>query len=296
MSASITERAAPGIAATKPEVDRQARWRDLGRSAELWIPAGFLLLLLLACFLGPIVFRAPSPVQGNIANIDLSMFSKGHLLGTDPDGYDEMSRLLYGGRVSLEVGFGSVFIGLVLGGTLGALAGLKRGAIESLIMRFLDMLLAFPALILAITISSYFGQSELHVIFAIGLVFTAGFSRIARAQTLRYREQPFLHAARLCGTSDRRILLRHIAPNILPNLLTFAVLLVGVGIGLEATLSFLGAGVPPPGPSWGNMITLGEAYLGQAPRIVVIPSIALLLTITSLNLLSDALRSRWASG
>ena len=108
MSASITKRPVPGVGATKPEVDRQARWRDLARSAGAVDPAGFLLFLLFACFLGPIIFRAPNPVQGNIANIDLSMFSKGHPVttGTDPDGYDEMSRLVYGGRVSLEVGLG----------------------------------------------------------------------------------------------------------------------------------------------------------------------------------------------
>jgi len=162
-------------------------------------------------------------------------------------------------------------------------------------MRILDVLLAFPALILAVTISSYFGASELNVIWAIGFVFTAAFGRLARAQALSVRQRTFVLAARLNGQNDRKIFFRHIVPNIIPNLVTFGVLLVGVAIGLEAAISYLGAGVPPPGPSWGNMINLGQTYITLNPRLIIVPSAALFLTITALNLLSDALRSRWAT-
>jgi peptide/nickel transport system permease protein len=274
--------------------DRAPRVRALMRQAELWVPAAFIAFLFLACFLGPVIFSAPSPVSGNIANVNLPLFSPGHILGTDPQGFDELSRLLYGGRISLEVGLGSAALGMAVGGSLGAIAALKGGRVETVIMRCLDVLLAFPAIILAITITAYFGESEAHLIFAIGLVFCAAFGRLARAQTLRLRERPFVLASRLVGQPDRRVLLRHVLPNILPNLVTLGILLCGVAIALEAALSFLGAGVQPPAPSWGNMITLGQSYLGLVPRLVIIPGVALLLTITSFNLLSDAVRARWA--
>jgi peptide/nickel transport system permease protein len=270
-------------------------WRRFLTSAELWAPITFLLFAIVVCFFVPLIFTIPSPISGNILNVNLPMFARGHLLGTDPQGYDEVARLLYGGRVSLEVGFGSVTIGIIAGTMLGGIAGLKRGVIETLIMRMLDVLLAFPALILAVTISAYFGASEVNVIWAIGFVFTAAFGRLARAQTLRVREQTFITASRLSGTSDRRIFFGHIVPNIFPSLVTLGVILVGVAVALEAALSYLGAGVPPPGPSWGNMINLGQGYLVLDPRLVIVPSAALFLTITALNLLSDAIRVRWAS-
>jgi peptide/nickel transport system permease protein len=274
---------------------RRFRWSIRWRAIDLWGPAAFLAFLVIACFVIPLVGHIPSPISGNILNVNLPLFSRGHLLGTDPQGYDELSRLLYGGRISIEVGVGSVALSMAVGGTLGGLAGLRGGRFESVVMRILDVLLAFPALILAVTISSYFGANELNVIWAIGFVFTAAFGRLARAQALSVRQRTFVLAARLNGQNDRRIFFRHIVPNIIPNLVTFGVLLVGIAIGLEAAISYLGAGVPPPGPSWGNMINLGQTYITLNPRLIIVPSAALFLTITALNLLSDALRSRWAT-
>jgi peptide/nickel transport system permease protein len=274
---------------------RRFRWSVGLRAIDLWGPAVFLAFLVIVCFVVPLVGHIPSPISGNVLNVNLPLFSRGHLLGTDPQGYDELSRLLYGGRISIEVGVGSVALSMTVGGTLGGLAGLRGGRFESIVMRILDVLLAFPALILAVTISSYFGANELNVIWAIGFVFTAAFGRLARAQALSVRQRTFVLASRLNGQNDRKIFFRHIVPNIIPNLATFGVLLVGVAIGLEAAISYLGAVVPPPGPSWGNMINLGQTYITLNPRLIIVPSAALFLTITALNLLSDALRSRWAT-
>jgi peptide/nickel transport system permease protein len=203
---------------------------------------------------------------------------------------------LYGGRVSLEVGVGSTALGFLVGGSLGIFAGYRGGFIESVIMRCVDVLIAFPSLVLLIAISEYLGPSEIHVIWAISFFAIPAFTRLARAATLRVRQQTFIAAARLSGTKQRRLLFRHIGPNIFPQLMTFSLLGVSVAILVEATLSFLGFGVPPPGPSWGNMISSGEQYLTSDPYLVLIPAAFLFATVMSLNLLGDALRARWATG
>ena len=220
-------------------------------------------------------------------------FSPHHLFGTDELGNDVFSRILYGGRVSLEVGFGSVLIGGVIGGTIGAVAAFKGGLGEVIVMRLLEVLLAFPSLVLAIVIATYLGPSEIHVIWAISFFSIPAFARLARANTLRLRQLDFIFAARLCGTGDRRIVLRHLVPNIRSQLITFGLLGVGISIVVEAALSFLGLGVPPPGPSWGNMIAVGEQNLTSYPDLVIIPSAFLFATVLAVNLLGDSLRRRW---
>jgi len=157
----------------------------------------------------------------------------------------------------------------------------------------LDVLIAFPALVLAVAIAEGLGPSEMHVIWALSFFSIPAFARIARAGTLRLHGQTFMLAARLSGTRTRRILLRHVTPNIMPQLVTFALLGAGVVIILEGALSFLGLGIPAPAPSWGNMIALGQGTLSAQPALVIIPSLFLLATVLSLNLLGDALRKRW---
>jgi peptide/nickel transport system permease protein len=277
-----------------PQRDLRTRpWQS--RNFEIIIPATFLVVLIGACFLWPLVYPVPPPVGGSLNGVNLLPLSPGHIFGTDPLGNDILSRILYGGRVSLEVGVGSVALGMSIGSFLGMLAGIKGGFLDAVIMRTLDVFLAYPSLILAITIATYLGPSELHVIWAISFFSIPAFGRLSRAHTLRLGEQTFVDAAKLAGVKDRVILIRHIAPNIFPNLLTFAILGVGIAILVEAALSFLGLGVPPPGPSWGNMISTGQLYLTSNPYLVLIPSAFLFFTIVSLNLLSDALRAHWSS-
>lgn len=273
----------------------QSLWRRVALGAELWVPAGLLVLLLFFCFIWPEIFPVPSPTLGSLSDPNLRPFSPGHILGTDPLGNDIMSRLLYGGRVSLEVGFGTAIIGLVVGGGLGLFAGYKGGWIDATVMRVLDVFLAFPSLVLAMTITTYLGPSELHVIYAISFFAIPAFARLARSATTAARAQTFVTAAKLSGARDGSVMFKHIAPNILPQLVTFSLLGVAIAVTVEAALSFLGLGVPPPGASWGNMIELGQQNIYSNPDLVLIPSVLLFLTVMALNLLGDSVRRRWVS-
>jgi peptide/nickel transport system permease protein len=261
-------------------------------SLSIWIPAVILALMVAACFLGPFVFPVPNPNGGLESQALLAPFSPGHILGTDDLGNDILSRCLYGGRVSIEVGLGAVGLGLLFGTPLGMLAGYRGGTTDSLIMRFLDMFLAFPALVLALAVASYLGPNERDVIFAIGFFTVPAYARLARAATLRLGEQGFIAGAKMIGQRGRRIITHHVLPNVLPNLMTFGLLTVAIAIVVEATLDYLGAGVRPPQPSWGSLLATGQQYLSLAPWIALVPSCFLFVTVTSLNLLGDALRAR----
>ena len=273
---------------------RRARGR-LRRTLKITLPAALLVLIVFLCFLWPLIYPVPSPTFTNILDSNLAIFSKGHFLGTDSVGYDEWSRILYGGRTSLEIALAVNAIGLVIGGLFGALAGYAGGIRDAVMMRFVDVLIAFPAIVLALAIAERLGPSEFHVILALSVFSIPAFARLSRAATLRVREQPFIVAARLSGTRTHRILLRHLVPNILPQLTTFTLLGMGITIVLEGALSFLNLGIPAPAPSWGNMIAQGQTVLTAEPRFVLIPSVALFITVLSLNLLGDGLREHWSS-
>ena len=294
MSAPLPELLAPD-AAVKPVA---ARARDQGgwaRGLRLWLPAGFLLLMLGACFVWPNIYTLPNPVRGSVLEAGLPPLSPGHVFGTDPVGNDVFSRILYGGQISFEVGFAVTAIGLVVGGLLGIAAGYCGGAVDTIISRVLDVLIAFPALVLALVIAEGLGPSELHVIWALSVFSVPVYGRIARSATLALREQTFMLAARLSGTRGWRVILRHIVPNITPQLMTFSLLGFGVVIILEGALSFLGFGIPLPEASWGSMIAQGQQTLSASPDLVLIPSAFLFATVVSLNLLGDALRERWVA-
>ncbi|HUZ39708.1 MAG TPA: ABC transporter permease [Streptosporangiaceae bacterium] len=283
---------APGVAVPAP-AGAAARRRRRALAPDILIPAAILALIAGGCFLWPLVYPVPAPVGGSILSAGLPPFSPGHILGTDPVGNDILSRILYGGRVSIEVGLAVTLIGLVIGGVMGSVAAYSGGIVDTVLMRVLDVLIAFPALVLAVAIAEGLGPSELHVIWALSFFSVPAFARIARAGTLRLHGQTFMLAARLSGTKAWRILLRHVTPNVLPQLITFGLLGMGVIIILEGALSFLGLGIPDPAPSWGNMIALGQGTLSAQPVLVLIPSLFLLATVLSLNLLGDALRKRW---
>ena len=272
----------------------RARGRGRARNLRIWLSAGFLIVLVCACFLWPLIYPVPKPTGGSILESGLPPLSPGHIFGTDPVGNDVFSRIQYGGRVSFEVGVSVTAIGLVIGGALGTAAGYWGGAVDTVIMRVLDVLIAFPALVLALVIAEGLGPSEMHVIWALSFFSIPAFGRIARSATLALRGQTFMLAARLSGTSRRRIILRHVVPNIMPQLLTFSLLGIGVAIILEGALSFLGLGIPLPEPSWGSMIAQGQGTLSASPELVLIPSAFLFVTVVALNVLGDALRERWA--
>ena len=296
MAAQPTNTGVPGalqLALTELP-SRRARGR-LRRTLKITLPAALLVLIVFLCFLWPLIYPVPSPTFTNILDSNLAIFAKGHFLGTDSVGYDEWSRILYGGRTSLEIALAVNAIGLVVGGLFGALAGYAGGIRDAVMMRFVDVLIAFPAIVLALAIAERLGPSEFHVILALSVFSIPAFARLSRAATLRVREQPFIVAARLSGTRTHRILLRHLVPNILPQLTTFTLLGMGITIVLEGALSFLNLGIPAPAPSWGNMIAQGQTVLTAEPRFVLIPSVALFITVLSLNLLGDGLREHWSA-
>ncbi len=274
---------------------RRLRAQRLGRALRLWVPAGVLILLLAICFLLPLIVTLPSATKGDIIYNNEAPFSPGHLLGTDVQGVDIFSQLVYGGQVAFEVGVSVTLIGIAIGGTLGVIAGYFGGSVDAVISRVLDVLIAFPALVLALVIAQGLGPSEMHTIWALSVFGIPAVGRITRSATLTIRGLPFMVAARLAGTRRWRIIPRPIAPKIMPTIVTFSLLGIGVVIILEGALDFLGYGIPAPTPSWGNMIANGQQILSAQPEYVLIPSIALLITVASLNMLGDALRERWGT-
>jgi peptide/nickel transport system permease protein len=272
---------------------RRLRTQRLGRTLRLWVPAGVLILILAFCFLLPLVVTLPSPTKGNIIYNNEPPFSPGHWLGTNVQGVDIFSQLVYGGQVAFEVSLSVTVIGIAIGCTLGVVAAYVGGWADAVISRVLDILIAFPALVLALVIAEGLGPSEIHVIWALSVFGIPVLGRVARGITLTLRALPFMTAARLSGTRGWRIILRHILPNIMPVIVTFSLLGIGIVIILEGALDFLGYGIPLPEASWGSMIAQGQQVLTAQPEYVLIPSIALLITVVSLNMLGDALRERW---
>jgi peptide/nickel transport system permease protein len=282
--------AAPALAPLDETARRGSRLRNL----EIALPAAVLAFIAAACFLGPLVLPVPPPIGGSVLESYLDAGSPGHLLGTDPNGNDILSRILHGGRSSLVVAVAVNLLGLAVGGALGALSGYLGGAVDTVIMRVLDVLIAFPSLVLTLAVAQSLGASQTNTILALAFFSIPAFARISRAATLRLRELPFMAAAQLCGTPGRRVLLRHIAPNITPQLITFGMLGMGIVMVIEGALSFLGLGIPLPAPSWGNMIAQGQQSLSATPMLVVWPCAALFVTVLAFNLLGETLRARWS--
>lgn len=273
---------------TKQLSANQRMWRTFRRNKTSVFGMGLTLVIILVALLAPLI--APSDPTVQDVTYRFTPPEASHLLGTDFFGRDVLSRVLYGARVSLLVGGASVLIGMVVGILLGMLAAFKGGKLETAIMRLTDVMMSFPDEVFGIMIMVAIGTGLTNLIVAISLLMLPRFIRLAHGPTLALREREYIAAAKAIGVRDVRLIGRHLLPNIFGEQLVMATLWVGTAIRLEANLSFLGLGVSPPTPTWGNMIRVGLDYLTSAWWVSVFPGIAILLTVFAFNLLGDGLR------
>lgn len=257
-----------------------------------FICAGLIILVLVTgtALLAPVI--APyAPGEQSLAN-DLLGPSKEHLLGTDKLGRDILSRTIYGARISLWVGISTVSLSLLIGVFIGSLAGFFGGWLDQLLMRLVDILMAFPGILLAIALTAVLGPGLSHVILALCLSWWTAYARLVRGEILALKEKEFVHAAEALGSRPARIIALHMLPNLVPPLLIQSTFGMAAAIIAEGSLSFLGLGIPPPTPSWGSMLNEGRQFLLVAPHLTTFPGLAIVTTVFGLNLLGDGLRNR----
>ncbi|MFD4899380.1 ABC transporter permease [Streptomyces sp. NPDC058411] len=265
----------------RPVLDRLRR----DRRAHIAVPLLFLLLLAAAC--APFLSRSVSTTDTHHL---LSGPSRAHLLGTDEIGRDVLARVVAGALVTVEVATITVGAALVAGTVLGLIAGYRGGWVDSLVMRISDGLLAFPLLVLALTVVAALGPGLRNALIAIAIVTTPRFARVVRGEVLSLRTREWVSAARIVGVTRSAIMRRHLLPHLVGTLLVFAALQVSTAIMAEAALSFLGLSVQPPQPSWGAIVASGTDHLAASWSLSVFPGLAILLTVAAFNLLADALR------
>jgi peptide/nickel transport system permease protein len=282
---------APALVATEvPVGPARVGVLELGRTHPRVVLAGALVLLLfLVALLAPLI-SPHDPIAVNADNAYLPPLSPGHALGTDELGRDLLSRMLWGARVSLPVAFVAVAVGLVAGGLIGLVSGYFGGIVDLLLMRLIDALLAFPALILAIAIVAALGPNLTNAMIAIGIVAIPVYARLVRALVLQLKQMEFIAASRSLGATPMRIVVRHVIPNLLTPVIVQVTLSAGFAILAEATLSFLGLGAQVPTPDWGQMINSGATFLENDPWLAIVPGAAISITVFSFNLLGDSLR------
>ncbi|MFT4416627.1 ABC transporter permease [Fredinandcohnia humi] len=263
-------------------------WKNWKRQKTAFWASFFILLLILIAIIGPYI--APyDPYEPNYNEV-LQGPSKDHLAGTDEYGRDIFSRLLAGTRISLSVSFLSVLLGAIGGTILGLLSGYFGGWLDRIIMRTSDVLFAFPDILLAIAIIAILGPGLKNVVIAVAVFSVPSFARLVRGATLEGKETVFVEAAKSIGASHSRIMLKHIFPETLGSLIVFISMRIGTAILAASSLSFLGLGASPETPDWGAMLSLGRDYLGTASHVVMMPGIAIFLTVLAFNLVGDGLR------
>jgi peptide/nickel transport system permease protein len=278
-------------AVTAPGTIQVAITRRRGLGIAFWLSVSWIgVIIFLAILAGVLPVHSPNATG---LGVPRAAPSSKFWLGTDDLGRDMLARIIYGARVSMIVGFASIAVGLAIGGTLGVIAGYYKGRIGKVIMGCVDVLLAFPALVLALAIVTFLGQSLRNVVIAIGVLSIAPIARIIRASTISFAEREFVTAARALGARNRRIIIREILPNVVPPTMAFSLVYVAVAIVAEGGLAFLGLSVKAPTASWGGMINEGRNFLQQAPYISLIPAFVMFITVLAFNFAGDSLRAKF---
>ena len=262
--------------------------RAFNANKASWIGLAIVALVVVAALFAPLL--APhDPLEQDVLD-RLKPPNADHLLGTDYYGRDTLSRLLYGARVSLVISLSATLIAMAAGAAIGMLAGWRGGRLDAVTMQAMDMLLAFPSLILGLILVAMLGPSMPNIVAAIALTSLPTFARIARAPTIALKGRDFIEACRALGFSDARILCRHILPNIFPEILVMGTLWLANAIRTEASLAFIGLGLKPPTPTWGGMIREGFENILDSAWLAITPSVAILVVVFAVNLLGDGLR------
>ncbi len=274
---------APARPAAGPR--RGVNWRRWG----LLMIGGALVGAVLVAAAGADWVAPYSPYDLDVATM-LQGPSAAHWLGTDEVGRDVLSRAIFAARISVEVALVAVGVGLLGGTVIGILAAYFGGYVDLVLMRLMELLFSFPAILLAVILMASLGTSILNAMISIGIIFIPGFSRLARAATHGVLRQQYIDAARTVGMGDARILVREILPNVVTPLLVEAAVAFAYAVLLESALSFLGLGAQPPEPSWGNMLNTGRGFMAQAPWLGIVPGMAMFLCVLGFNLLGDGLR------
>ncbi len=272
----------------KPTSQLQDVWKRFRRNKMALFGGMVVVGLILVAIFAPYIATHNYSSQ-NLTN-RLSAPSSEHFFGTDGYGRDVFSRVVWGSRVSLQIGFGAAGIALLIGIILGAIAGYYGGWVDNLIMRFTDIVMSIPALFLALTIISLFGASLVNTMIVIGIIYWTRTCRIVRGEFLSLRNKEFSEAALAIGSGDARIIFRHLLPNAMAPIIVQGTLFIAQVILIESGLSFLGLGAQPPVPSWGNMLTEGYKFLSIAWWIATFPGLAILVMVLFFNLLGDGLR------
>lgn len=276
-----------GKATTSPSNWRLVYRRLKKNKVALW--GGYLLLfLILVAIFGPYL-TVHDPVRVNFSTRLLPPSAE-FWLGTDHNGRDIFTRLIHGMRITLFVGFTSVLVGALIGVPLGIVSGFYGGAIDSIIMRIIDVLLAFPGILLAIALVSVLGGSITNVIIAVAVFSIPTFARVVRGSTLTIRKLEYIDAVRALGATDLRIIVKHVLPNILSPIIVQSTLRIAIAILVASSLSFLGLGAQPPSPEWGRMLSDGRNYMFDHPHVAFFPGLAIAIVVLAFNLFGDGLR------
>jgi peptide/nickel transport system permease protein len=275
------------------------RWRGPFAEPASWLSAAWLVTIVVLAALAELLplpeGRDPSKTLTTPTLLPPS-FHTGHLLGTDSQGLDVLSQLLFGARVSLVVGLGATIVAFVLGGLVGLVAGYARGPVDRVVSFLTDVVISFPALILLLAMVAFLTPNQLNVAIALGVLAVPGYVRLTRANAIKMTSRDYVTASHTLGAPRRRIIFRTILPNVLPPMLAYSFITMSLLIVAEASLSYLGVGIQRPTPTWGNMIAAGQASINTHPSLILAPATALFLTVLAANMLGQRLQTRWGAG